>query len=661
MPLPKLSPLQSRLAASLIASAMLVILYFVISWPHFAYAAEVDSIQSEDHNHERLLQTPYLDLDNDELELRGIAYEADFIGFDRGIIGRATTDPTALTNNVAVTTNIPQGQVMSYMFTNASLWADKSPPPAGLPSPIQLQNRGLIASELSLDGDEDGDKDEDDVQQDPELRLRPRESNGERTLYITVTTCTQPTSNSTTTSAPQLQLYISTSKNNTNPGPTQNSDLQVMMELDQGYALYELNATSDVFMGLYAKNDSAYTGTYNAQIAASIDAPFHYYWNSSDPNLFLADSDASSALLFTDPLITNSSNITLYEEWMNINPYPFQIFASDASSSSVLGLKHSYCGLQTNAQIVTSRTGQTTSQIVTGMTDIGLGTLPKQQFYVTGLSAASTYNVALAMNGNSTAAGDGVVGGGGQVFQMTSFDTLQSENCAVIFGLSFCDQVAYAVPANPQIFPNVSSLAAYYDNATLYSYGIFKKVLAQIPCDTTSSAQYSLARNCSDCDAAYKQWLCAVSMPRCTDYTSTFSWLQPRAQGQPFPNGTFLDPDTIKLVDQSAALNGSRNASIDTSVIPGPYKEVLPCEDLCYSLVQSCPASMGFNCPQPGDLGFNTSYGLRPIAGADVNGRFANHTCNFPGLVYFKSTSSQALPSQILVVASFVALGLMFI
>lgn len=230
-----------------------------------------------------------------------------------------------------------------------------------------------------------------------------------------------------------------------------------------------------------------------------------------------------------------------------------------------------------------------------------------------------------------------------------------------MYGLSFCDQVAYAVPANSNNFPNMTSLAAYYDNATQYSYGFFKKVLAQIPCDTTSSAQYSLARTCEDCDAAYKQWLCSISIPRCTDYSSTLSWLQPRAQGQPFPNGTFLDPKVLAYVNNSAALNGSRNASIDQLVTPGPYKEVLPCEDLCYNLVQSCPASMGFGCPQPGNIGFNESYGLKPITGADVNGRITNLTCNFPGVVYYLSAGSQALPSPILVIASFLALGTLFI
>ena len=36
---------------------------------------------------------------------------------------------------------------------------------------------------------------------------------------------------------------------------------------------------------------------------------------------------------------------------------------------------------------------------------------------------------------------------------------------------------------------------------------------------------------------------------------------------------------------------------IDQIIKPGPWKEVLPCEDLCYQLVQSCPAALDFACP----------------------------------------------------------------
>jgi calcium channel MID1 len=403
---------------------LLILLYILSSFP-FAYATDVDSIRPEDHNHVRLMATPLLDMEYEDVELREAAYEAEFVGVDRGIVGRATTDPTALINNRMVLTNVEQGQLVSYMFSNSSLWADKSPATSGLPSQITLQGRSIQRAGGGGGGAWGEDDDEAWEEQDLRLRARQTTSAAQRTLYITVTTCAQPQpiSNTTTNSAPQLKLYVSQSSNNTNPGPNSTSNADVVALVD-GYVLYEANATGAVYMGVYADNSSStYSGVYSAQIAASIDGPYHYYWNSSDPNLFLIDSDDTSALLFTGAFITNSTNVTLLEEWMSTSP-PFVIFASDVENTSILGMQNSYCGLQNSAQIAASRPGQTVSNIQTGMTSIGDGTLPKQQFYVDGLGAGKTYNAILAMNGNSTAAGDGVVGGGGQVFRMTSFSTL---------------------------------------------------------------------------------------------------------------------------------------------------------------------------------------------------------------------------------------------
>ncbi|KAK0100051.1 stretch-activated cation channel mid1 [Cadophora gregata] len=658
MPLPKLSPLQSRLAASLIASMILLLFYLLFTVPSFAYATDVDWIQPEDHNHEQLVDFPLLD-DIDGLELREAEYESEFFGIDRSIIGRATTQPTGLVNNRIEATNVQLGQSFYYVFTNASLWGEKSPATPGLPSQITLHKRQLLRSDdpifrlNSMEG-----------QYGEESELSRRQSTTvtetNRTLYITVTTCDQPTSDTTTDPPPQLQLYVSQSANNTNPGPDQDTSLQELIILEGGYALHEVNATGDVYMSIYAPNATEYSsGVYSAQIAASIDAPFHTYWNSSDPNLFLVDSDDFSALLFTDPFITDATNTTLLAEWMDHAP-PYVIFASDATDTSLKGLERSYCGLKTKAQVQESRPGQTVSTIVTGMTSIGNLTLPRQQFFVNGLGAGKSYNVMLAMDGNSTNSGNFVVGGGGQVFKQTTFEMLQDGNCAVIYDLSFCDQTAYSVPSNPNVFPNMSALAAFYDNATQASFANFEKVLAQIPCETTPSAQYSLARNCDDCREAYKLWLCAVSIPRCTDFTKEKEWLQRRAMGQPFPNGTFLPVRDLEIAKQTAAINISRNALIDEKLVPGPYNEVLPCDELCFNLVRSCPAIMGFNCPQLGDIGFAESYGVYPQFPGDDSGRISNITCNSPGIIYFKSTGRQVLPSMMFVALTLV-LGLCFI
>jgi len=117
-------------------------------------------------------------------------------------------------------------------------------------------------------------------------------------------------------------------------------------------------------------------------------------------------------------------------------------------------------------------------------------------------------------------------------------------------------------------------------------------------------------------------------MPRCNDWESEDPWLQERNILQSFPNGTNLSTSFTDPLKNVQYLTSSRNPTIDAVVQPGPYKETLPCQDLCFDLVQSCPASLGFACPQLGQLGFNQSYGLRPNPAQQISGQI---TCNLPG------------------------------
>lgn len=208
-----------------------------------------------------------------------------------------------------------------------------------------------------------------------------------------------------------------------------------------------------------------------------------------------------------------------------------------------------------------------------------------------------------------------------------------------MYNLSFCSEVAYAVPTNPEKYSPLTGLpelSALYDSnaASLYTY--FNYSLQQIPCNTTSTAQFSLTRNCDDCARAYKAWLCAVTIPRCEDYSNDAPHLKPRNVGQPFINGSTIGPQSSHF-DQSllaaVATNSSRNPIIDQDINPGPYKEVLPCEDLCYDLVQSCPAALGFGCPYAG-RGLEDSYGKRNHSGFI--------TCSYLGAAYYLSGSETA-------------------
>ncbi|KAH8598003.1 BcMID1, Ca2+ channel protein [Bisporella sp. PMI_857] len=633
MPLPKLNPLQSRLVASIIASTTLLLLYYVFLNAHFAYAAELGSIQHEDHNHNRLGERPFLVVEREDLDIRDTGeYSGSILGFNGGIVARAPQTPTAsdpqpLLNNVPITDNVEQGETRSYSFLKASVFGNLSAPTAGLPSLIQARGIEVRTKDHGIHQPIDFT---DDDELDPSSELKPRQSDSGdvRTVYISVNTCAQPApvQNTTIEPPPQLELYVSLFANNTNPGPNSDSSTQERYVLDRGAVMVKVNATGDVFIGLFGQSTTAYKNVWSAEIAVSIDGFYHNFHNPDDSSLDLAivDSDASASMLITGDLTSENQNSSVYQSWMKTSP-PFVLFASNANDRSIYGLQHSYCGLSKLASIKpnNAQNAENVKASITNMT-WGGNNQPRQRFYLSGLTSSSTYNVVLGMFGNSTNGGDNVVGGGGQIWEMQTITTLSGGNCALVFDLSFCSQTAYAVPVNPNIFPNITALSAFYDNATQAQYKFFEKVLAQIPCETTSSAQYSLAKKCDDCAAAYKQWLCAVTIPRCTDWSLndiTKPWLQQRNMLQPFPNRTMVgDWPLLKAANQSAFLRSSRNANIDTTVQPGPYNEVLPCDDLCYGIVQSCPASMGFMCPRPGSTSFNHSYAVT-----------SEKKCNYPG------------------------------
>lgn len=210
---------------------------------------------------------------------------------------------------------------------------------------------------------------------------------------------------------------------------------------------------------------------------------------------------------------------------------------------------------------------------------------------------------------------------------------MTDDNCALLYNLDFCSEVAYAVPSNPSL--NSSRLQDIYDTNARNLYQNFNLSLSLIPCNTSSTSMYSLAVGCGDCAASYKQWLCAVTIPRCADFSSTQSFLQPRNVGQAFLNGTTI-PASDPLT-QSPVNNASRNALIDDQIKPGPYKEILPCTDLCNDLVRTCPAALGFRCPSGALL--NASYGFR-----DPNGDI---TCSYLGAAYYLNDGSRSDISSI--------------
>lgn len=652
MQFPKLSQLQSRFAVSFGATFLLILIYVSISRPSFAYAAELGSRIPPDHNH----PFPSGLLEDATLDIEDIASEGDFrkaisdpanilydqhhdgrgpsleeyeeeVGYDiggwmsdpLGLTKRAPDGVSSLANNAPQNMNIELGVTQNWMLSKEEIDGPHGEQGVGLPSDASS------TSNMSDDGP---------------FRRESRKRQSGTSVWITINVCLQPTSNTSADEIPpQLQLLYSTSSDIEKPGASSEGTKGIQVNVEGGYGIIELNDASDIYIGVSAPKATNFTGMWNYEIAASNDAPYHFW--SNDTDLLFVDGDSHAALLVTPDLTNASSNSTIYQQWMAMRP-PYGIFAHDQKNTSILGVSRSYCGLRNNAKIAANVPSVTNNNVGT-MTNRGLGGAPKEQFYISALNASSSYWGFLAMTGNSTATGAGVIGGGGRVWSNMTFSTKASDNCALMYNLSFCSEVAYAVPSNPDKFSpldGLPNLAAVYDSYAARMYQYFNYSLQQIPCNTTASAQYSLARNCDHCARAYKQWLCAVTIPRCEDWGNTAPYLAQRNMAQNFPNGStpswMASPDSAQQVLLNAVRsNSSRNSQIIDDVIqPGPYKEVLPCIDLCYDLVQSCPAALGFGCPQGKYQ--NMSYGVRdPDPGI--------LSCSYLGAAYYLSSGIRYL------------------
>ncbi|KAI5461106.1 stretch-activated Ca2+-permeable channel component-domain-containing protein [Mariannaea sp. PMI_226] len=582
-------PLQSRLAASLSASLTKFALFLLLSSPRLASATE-SPIDNVVRLAERLEGSGPLD----------ITYEPDFAAFDRSIIGRAPSGVTALLDNDHPGSNINPGNIMCYMMEKKTIFG---------------RDAVTVRSPSDTDSHDDNEDDE------------KSKTGNTRTVYISANTCLQPSLQKKDALAPQLKLYVSTSGNVFCPTTAAELSKMKQVEFSQGAAMYSVNATGDVYFGIVAPNITGnYTDTYNYEIAASLDDFYHRYDPENSTELLWIDSDSNSVLLVSRNLTdsTGESQTILKE------PLPYDIFIQNNNSDSIIGLQHSYCGLKKRAELWGTSSGLGSGLISMGFTTRGPGGFVKQQFYLEGLNASSLYSGILVKtrsteNSTSSKSQRAInVGGGGVVFKATNFTTSGGTNCKVITNLEFCNEIQWAVPGNDKNFNN-TALAKKYDDYAKAMYANFEKALMQIPCEVSSTSRYSLAKSCNDCKEAYKQWLCTVALPRCEDVASNSTIGIYRNVNQAFPNGTRLPEAQRKELGQTPAYNASRNSWIDTMIMPGPYKELLPCDDVCYAVVQSCPAAIGFTCPQPNNPSFNYSYARRnKNPGGEV-------TCNFPG------------------------------
>jgi calcium channel MID1 len=436
MHFPKLTPLQSRFAACLGTSIVLLLIYFSLNPSHFAYAAELDSILNQDHNHHRIALGHKLGLagdldwgddtyDHDIEGSRDTAdYQAAFAGISRSIIGRAPLDTVALKNNLPNTLNIDAGETQYYVLEKDQLSAGQGTKGSLLPTNV-IGPGATVKSKRSLEDDEEGELKE----RDEEAVVLDKRQNS-RTVYLSVNTCLQPALNENRTGTPgQLTIYYSLRENK----PTADNN-DGSFKLDQGYGATKIpDVQDDLFISITAPDlpNNTFTGPWSYQIAASTDDYYHYY-NSSTAFMWTIDTDSQSALLATYNLTDQNGSdpavIAQRQAWMSLNTPPFDIYVFNSSSSKIDGIEKSYCGL--------SKLNMDFMRINTSMSERGVGSNPKQQFYMESLVPGNTYFSVLAYGGgNTSGSGSGaVVGGGGQVWKSMQFSTKSGLSCLPFLG-----------------------------------------------------------------------------------------------------------------------------------------------------------------------------------------------------------------------------------
>ncbi|EDO16472.1 hypothetical protein Kpol_1066p39 [Vanderwaltozyma polyspora DSM 70294] len=331
-----------------------------------------------------------------------------------------------------------------------------------------------------------------------------------------------------------------------------------------------------------------------------------YQWDSRSW-LQVLDTDYNSALLsIGSSSVANSTKSTGVSSALKY----YDVYIYDTKEADIIDemFGMSVCAIKNGPYILSSRDFATLNINTTMLNNdtlaaqkISLGTFygsSTGQFYITGLNSSTTYSAYLVKKIVDTNA---ILDIGGVLFRRIDFTTKPDNTCSLIFGLNFCSGVAYSVPTSSKFPSDKDAIAKMYDSIAESLYANFSNALQIIPCDTELDARYSPFRTCDDCAASYMNWLCAVSIPRCTTDESPLFIRRQKSQ--------------------------NRNSYINNDIAPiNDYYEVLPCIDMCYSMVRDCPSDFGFACPS-----ITSNYDLLSLSYNFLLENFDFPTCNYIG------------------------------
>lgn len=190
------------------------------------------------------------------------------------------------------------------------------------------------------------------------------------------------------------------------------------------------------------------------------------------------------------------------------------------------------------------------------------------------------------------------------------FTTKQSGfRCPLLLPTAMCPGVAYATPLS-ESSDSLYSIPEPYADFIASSLRAFEVSVLSGACGRD---RYSYVSDCSDCYAAYREWLCRLVLPQCA------------GDEVPFVDVDGSGPQAPFRLDRT--LEAPRNSNISSETGPPGYPidfvELMPCINTCTRVDQRCPAALQWNCPRR-EFNANESYAF--ISDSDDRGDGSGET-----------------------------------
>ncbi|KAH9916536.1 stretch-activated cation channel Mid1 [Fomitopsis serialis] len=415
------------------------------------------------------------------------------------------------------------------------------------------------------------------------------------------------------------------------PGPDDLGEDVFELELD-GYSLGNLTVqvTSSGVLAVYNATDMSF------EVGVSDDGPMHQVL---DELPLFSDSTANQVLMFSPPFSPPSisapsyPNYTLPAANQTFPPEPpsppeYSLFIAATTSSAFMTLPRTGCAFRGSANNVGRLLASAQSEGL-WLRDTGGW---RWQWFVNGLVPMTNYTVYAVKNETQVTA---------PIYFSTKSPAFA---CPIVYGLPFCPSIGYAAPLgndDPATGVTATELPSAFTDNLISGLTNFTVMLTTLACGRDL---YSPIVTCADCQAAYRNWLCIVSLPRCAEYTSTTSSSAAATSTSTsmFGQGTAQEP-LITPTPALAVQNASSPRNPNLPPFAKNYTAVLPCLEVCYGADRACPPFLGFQCPLP-QYTAGQSYGVgyvdtgeEGVVGGGMTGagtdQWGNVWCNGPGVV----------------------------